>query len=291
MNERKLLEKDLLSILKEGQNNTPSSKFKKVSWWSYGKVGLIIFGSALILLFIISLAKNSFKFDNNVGDKALELLPVWIFATSAFLITLFITQRNHKRNIAFKLLEELNSVEFLKVRYDLGNQIKKALDSKSDVDRFNGWFPHVSLIDPNRSVENWEKLDVDDDFEGFLKNHSMAKMVYFILRIANYSKHGMIDMKLTKHLFHFFFAHYETLMLEFAKGLRIKRHKFNSEFGFNFDDRWDLCAERIEYFFKSIGLSGSLPVNYEFIYFPSLNQDVNITSESLDQNSTSINSD
>ncbi len=275
------MEKDLKLILTNGQQRISGKKFKKTGWWTYGKIGFGIFGLALILLFIIaSFSAGTSETNPNYStfqDKIFQLLPLWIFATSAFLITLFITQRNNKRNIAFKLLEELNSTEFLKVRYDLGNQIRLAQKEKRDVDRFSGWFPHISLLDETRKVENWE-LPGNNDFDGYLANHSLAKLVYFVLRISNYSKHGMIDMKLTKHLFHFFFAHYETLLLEFARGIKIKRHFYNEQFAFDFDERWDLCPERIEYFFVSIGLSGKLPNDYHYVYFPSLNKKIDSNS-------------
>jgi len=264
-------------ILTEGQAKTSFKKFKQRSP-SYPKVSAQIFLPLFIVLVLFSMAHYYvYPFIDPGSQGEIVKLSFNIFfegckvllgALSIFIVTIFLTHRWQQRVNSFNMLQELNSDEFLITRNDLGNQIIKARKENKDVEDLNGWFPYNNhfvdrIVDPSK--------DSECSIEIFKQTHALANMLYFILRLVNYYKFDMLNKRLTRHLFHFFFCHYELLMLEFACKLREYKCELQTE-GYNYDERWDLIADDIEMFFKIIGLSGALNDNHIFVYFPSLNR-------------------
>ncbi len=184
------------------------------------------------------------------------IATVWLTYLTA---TLF-SQRRASRDIAFKLIEELNSVEFEHTRRDVSDMIAHPSPIREkDSDQLAGYFPLF-----------WLKPDyVTPTHERFSEEHALTRVVYFVYRIQLYVENEMVEPRLIRDLFHDFFSHFEIFLLEFAAGYRMQRASLRLNKETIFDERWESLPDGIEQFFKkTLELSGKLPADHEYMYFP-----------------------
>ncbi len=133
-----------------------------------------------------------------------------------FITTLIITNRWQQRTISFSMIQELNSKDFYEVRSHLRVKMAKCLHDKTDIDHISEWFPYSptyleKLINKSEPVN----MTADENWE----DHALVNMAYFAVRFYNYDKCGMINRKLTTHLFHFFFHTMKFFCLNLLKAL------------------------------------------------------------------------
>jgi hypothetical protein len=181
----------------------------------------------------------------------------------AFWVASYYVHWRQGRETVFKLVEEVMSPSFEDTRFWLISRVAKC-DARDDLTRLDEWVPY-----PTASIEPGT-----NDPEAFKREHALARMVYFMHRVALYADDGLINKSLFRKTFHSFFAHYELVLLEFAEAYR--RHV--SKHGI-LDDRWLALPEGIERFFKLVGCAGRLPPGHRFTYFPSLNPKIHSDSQ------------
>lgn len=264
-----------IGIINQGQLKEYSLDFTKdpkpylhiTAWRIFFPILLIFFLTTIIYYFLEPTIRGSKQYEN-MWNVFFETYKILITTFTVVLITIFLTNRWQQRTHSFEMIKELNSPEFLQIRNNLSNKMRKAKIDKVDIDNIKSWFPFTdSSIN---SICNPENSYVEYSIDDFIKEHALSNMMYFILRLSNYYKFDMLNIKLTKHLFHFFFCHYEVVMLEFAESLEQCRKSLNSE-GYPYDERWNLVSTDIRNFFQLIGLGGRLPNDHYYLYFPSLN--------------------
>lgn len=266
MNEEKIssLKESSKRILLNGHNKTNiktsfpyfSSNLLFIGSFSFA---ISIFFSFLIYkLSVYGLTRDDSKeiFSNSIANICPPLISTGIIILAACVYS----DWRQKHEVSFILINRINSEEFMRIRYNLVLLMQKSRDEGTDIEKTDGWFPSGVSFE-------WENTKT---FEDFVKDHALASMAYFMYQVTVYDKLKMLDRKTTEMLLHFFSSHFEILMLEFSKALKLKRLEYIEE-GYPFDEIWDDFAVGIEEFFRIIGLSGDLPRNHNFIFFPSLN--------------------
>lgn len=126
-----------------------------------------------------------------------ERLPFLLSTAFLILGACLYSDWRSRREISFDLINEVNSEEFMFLRYRLLDLMRQA-DGKYDVEEMKGWFPTGSPYRPRKHVE--EK----DDFEEFKRDHAIANMAYFMYRVHVYNQNHMLDKASTRSLLHFF---------------------------------------------------------------------------------------
>lgn len=216
--------------------------------------------------------------------ESLKLLGGAIFAGIAALL---FTNAWQQKSLGFELLKELNSQELLEARNTLSNQKRVARRKEIDLEDITHWFPH----------NNSPKLEdnfVAVKFDKFKQKHALSLIIYYIIRLSNYSRNGMLDISVTKSLFHTFFAHHEVVILEFVEKFeRYTKYEFSTEDYNNYPYNkklWLKKVDDIRYFFKLIGLNGELPINHNYLYFSSLNNSEDVKVKDFASNYDFIDS-
>jgi hypothetical protein len=263
-------------------------------WWG---LAVLIIGVLWPVMLAFQAAypeqKGTSKRVFNLRLYRVELLkqtyPTLPLAIIAFIGAFTYTQFRQRKEIAFKLIEELNSPGFEEIRSAVVKLAQRAglTDHEGrdvDIININMWFPltspppHVPPRSQSATVTSIQIQNVDQP-AAFSEAHAFQKMVYFVYRVHLYDKHQLLDRSVTRQMFHAFFAHYQVLLLEFAKAFTTARRQWNADgllyqkgdkYLYN-DREWDMLPEGIEKFFNVIGLGSKLDDRHTFVYFPSEN--------------------
>lgn len=278
--EKVRIKNGFVEILYDGQRRMALAEFRKAhSWDRTLYIYFLVIPLALCIIspfvyyWFMRLAMVDFTADLWQRSALIfgEALKLWIGAATVGFITVFLTSRWQRRSVSFSMIEELNSEGFQKVRANLSSDMQAALHGERDVELgLLWWFPyHAEKVD--LLFKGQRTVIPVVDYDAFQKDHAVSSMLYFILRLSNYAKFDMLDLRLTRHLFHFFFSHYEVVMLEFVKALQEQRAELVKQ-GYPYDERWDMVSSDVKAFFQGVGLSGELPAEHRYMYFPSLNK-------------------
>lgn len=196
--------------------------------------------------------------------ESLKLLGAAIYAG---FVALLVTNVWQQKSLGFEMLKELNSPEFFEVRSVLSTQKRIAHKNGIDLDNIETWFPPIDIPIPQKIKINTTRL--------FIREHALSSMLYYIIRLSNYGRSGMINLQLTKNLFNNFFAHYNLLMLEFAGAIEdYFENDYLSKIGKGkrrAKRLWSRRINDIKYFFYIMELMYELPEGYQYKYFPSVN--------------------
>lgn len=193
-------------------------------------------------------------------------MGIIVGAVMAFYAACLWQQWLQKRQVAFQLLDELNGERFEKTRGILVDHINSTSPG-SDVVDLEAWLPvsadRADGTPPHRIAMFYAHGD-------FSHNHAPQRMIYFVYRAYLYDKYDLLDRRLTRDVFHVFFAHWELFLLEFASAFRkaVARTR-NSDGSPVYGPQWNRLPDGIETFLRNIGLAGSLPHTHRYIYFPS----------------------
>jgi len=142
-----------------------------------------------------------------------HLAPILLGGVGAYYAAAKYVHWRQERDTVFKLIEELNSRDFEETRHSIIKLAQNATSS-TDIDDLKTWFPDLSLqhAPPNRK-------------KAFREQTALHRMAYFTYRIFLYHHHSMIDLSVTRHMFHDFFSNYNVLLLELCEALKNKRRR------------------------------------------------------------------
>lgn len=236
---------------------------------------LIIFSAINLIIIILSglyLTEIKSAICNLLHESSTEFLIESIkilgAAIYAGFVAILVTNTWQQKSLSFELLKELNSPEFLEIRNVLTIQKKIAFKKGIDLDKIESWFPDIVIKKPTEIKGYKDKA--------FIREHALACMLYYIIRLSNYGKNGMLNTDLTKTLFSNFFAHYATLMLEFAGAIEYHLEEYLESTPEHRVSKtrklWLRRVEDIKYFFYIMDLEYTLSDGYIYKYFPSINQ-------------------
>src|ERR1700761_6902975 len=96
--------------------------------------------------------------------------------------------------------------------------MKKA-DGLTDIDELDGWFPTGTSF-----YSDAKNADV------FIEPHSLAAMAYFMFQTSVYDRSNLLHRKTAVDVFHFFFSHFQIVMLEFSYALKLNRYRLSSNY-------------------------------------------------------------
>jgi hypothetical protein len=220
-------------------------------------------------------------------------------------IALYIGRDWQRRRMAYELSEILHGPDMLEVRQELwelmtkarllksmhGTESKKPVFSerkdavirrlpkrdqrlKADGIHLEGYFvlkPEVedkSLSYDSKVVLNrqlGQPFGRDQKREDFATSHALSRMVYFVCRIAQLHRNGMVHRGMVAKLLGSFFSHYRLALLEFAESYGGLSDKLGEKEDIRVQQDVSSIPDNIRHFFQMLGMS--LQLDDEYRYF------------------------
>lgn len=219
-------------------------------------------------------------------------------------LALYVGRDWQRRRMAYELSETLHSSDMLDVRQELSELMLKArlLKSVYEQDTQKPKFDHEKdeyirsltekdsrlradgihlegyfVLDPKVEDEGLEydsKVVLDRQYgrpyereskhQDFNASHALSRMIYFVCRVAQLHRNGMVHRGMAAQLFSSFFSHYRLALLEFSDSYRELSYKLDEDEKLKGHQDTDSIPDNIDHFFRMLGMSLRLESDYRY---------------------------